>query len=71
MDALGIGGADVRMSKGHAIFVSRNLDGSWRWQVRVPNGRAREYMKGFAQSETEAEKAAGDALARFEREKSN
>ncbi len=59
------------MSKKFGISTARTLDGTWRWELHVPKGGQKDYMKGFAKTEADADAAGEKAQARFMQENSN
>jgi hypothetical protein len=56
------------MSKTFGISTARSSDGTWRWELHVPKGSEEDYMKGFAQTEAEAETSAKQAQMRYGQE---
>jgi hypothetical protein len=59
------------MSKHFGISIAPKPDGTWRWQLHVPEGSQQDFMQGIANSEAEAEAAAKKAQARYGSDISN
>jgi hypothetical protein len=57
------------MSKRIGTSTARCPDGSWRWELHVPKEKRQDYMRGFAQTEADADTALEEARVRFERGK--
>jgi 1,2-phenylacetyl-CoA epoxidase PaaB subunit len=53
------------MIKTFGISKWRNPDGTWRWELHVPQGSQQDYMRGFSATEADAEDAAKSAQNRY------
>jgi hypothetical protein len=53
------------MNKHFGISIAPKPDGTWRWELHVPEGSHEDFMQGIADTEAEAEAAAKRAQARY------